>query len=326
MSDRTGILLLQMGGPRRLEEVEGYIRDLFLDPDLVRLPPVVNWFRGPLAGLVSRRRAPEVREQYAQIGGGSPNNATTMAQAASLQRALAGDGDFRCYAAMTYTPPLIDEAVLRAHADGCRRVVGLSLFPQYSTATTRSSFRLFDDKAREHGYSASRVKRITRWGDRADFLDALAARTRATLDEARAAHPAPPQVVVSAHGVPVSYVRRGDPYVDEVEASVAGLRERLPGVEVHLAFQSRATPVKWVEPATLDELTRLGRAGAKNLVVLPISFVNDHVETLYEIDVQLAEVAREAGVEAYRRVPVFNDAPDLTGILRALVLEELAEG
>ncbi|RMH01829.1 MAG: ferrochelatase, partial [Planctomycetota bacterium] len=134
----------------------------------------------------------------------------------------------------------------------------------------------------------------------------------------------PPQVVVSAHGIPESYVRSGDPYVDEVKATLAGLAGRLPEVVFHLAFQSRATPVKWVGPATLDEIDRLGRAGVRNLVVLPISFVSDHVETLYEIDVQLAEAARAAGVEAFRRVPVFNDSPDLTAILRALVLEAAA--
>ena len=321
MADRTGILLLQMGGPRELAEIEDYIRKLFLDPDLVRLPVVVNWFRRSLADKVARKRAPEVRRQYELIGGGSPNNEITGRQARLLQEALAADGPFRCYAAMTYTPPLIDEAVLRAHADGCQRIVGLSMFPHYSTATTRSSFRLFDDKVREHGYSAARVGRIERWGARPDFLDALAERARTTLAEARAAHSEEPQLVVSAHGVPVSYVKRGDPYVSEVEASVAGLRQRLPGTAIHLAYQSRATPVKWVPPATLDELARLGAAGARNLVVLPISFVSDHVETLFEIDIQLAEVARAAGVEAYRRVPVFNDAPDLTAILRRLVLE-----
>ncbi len=325
MAERTGILLLQMGGPRRLEEIEDYIRQLFLDPDLVRLPVVVNWFRRSLADKVARKRAPEVRKQYQLIGGGSPNNEITERQARLLQEALAEDGDFRCYAAMTYTSPLIDEAVLRAHADGCRSVIGLSLFPQYSTATTRSSFRLFDDKVREHGYPANRVRRVDRWSTRADYLDALAERSRQALEQARAAHAEEPQLVVSAHGIPVSYVKRGDPYVDEIEASVAGLRERLPETEVHLAYQSRATPVKWVPPATIDELARLGREGARNLVVLPISFVNDHVETLFEIDIQLAEVAREAGVEAYRRVPVFNDSADLTAILRRLVLETCAE-
>lgn len=324
MAERTGVLLLQMGGPRRVEEVEGYLRALFLDRDLVRLPPVVNWFRRPLAATVARRRGPEVRRQYAALGGGSPNNATTERQAAALERALAGDGDFRCFAALTYTPPSIDAAVLRAHAERCTRLVGLSLFPQYSTATTRPSFRQFDDKAREHGFAAAKVRRVERWGARPAYLDALAARASRALADARAAHPDPPRLLASAHGLPRSYVRHGDPYLREVEETVAGLRRRLSSVEIHLCFQSRATPVRWLEPATVAEVARLGREGARNLVVLPLSFVSDHLETLYELDVQVAEVARAAGVEAYRRVPVFNDDPDLSAILRELVLEACA--
>ncbi|MGB0953238.1 MAG: ferrochelatase [Planctomycetota bacterium] len=320
---RVGVLLLQMGGPRSLEEVEPYIQTLFADPNLVRLPAPISWFRGPLSRLVAKRRAPEVREQYAKIGGGSPNNDTTIAQAAALAEALRDDGDFRCYAAMAYTPPTILEAMQQGQEDGVTDWIALSMFPQFSTASTGASFADLEKACAEVGVASSSVTRISRWGGREDYLDAIAAMTLATLEEAKAAHPMKPHLVLSAHGLPVSYVKSGDPYVEEVEESVAGLRARLPqDQQTTLAYQSRATPVKWVEPATIDTLKRLGQEGEKNLVVLPLSFVNDHIETLFEIDMMLRDDAIAAGVEHYTRVPVFNVDARLTAILRSLVLEE----
>jgi len=321
--ERVGILLMQMGGPRSLEEVEPYIQTLFSDPNLVRLPAPISWFRGPLSRKVAKRRAPEVREQYKLIGGGSPNNDTTMAQAEALQEALSSDGDFRCYAAMTYTPPSTADSMRRGKEDGVTRWIALSLFPQFSTASTGASLADLDKACAEVGVDPASVTRILRWGSREDYLDAIAAMTLDSLEQAKAAHPMPPHLVISAHGVPVSYVKSGDPYVEEVEASTAGLRRRLPDDQaVTLAYQSRATPVKWVEPATVDTLKRLGQEGEKNLLVLPISFVNDHIETLFEIDMELREEAVESGVEHYARVPVFNVDPKLTAVLRSLVLEE----
>ena len=321
--ERVGVLLMQMGGPRSLAEVEPYIQTLFSDPNLVRLPAPISWFRGPLSRFVARRRAPEVREQYEKIGGGSKNNDITMALAAAVQEAMAEDGDFRCYAAMTYTPPSTVESMRQGEADGVTRWIAVSLFPQFSTASTGASLADLDRACAEVGVDPASVTRIQRWGSREDYLDAIATMTKATLEEARVAHAEPPHLVVSAHGVPVSYVKSGDPYVEEVEASVAGLRDRLPeGQELTLAYQSRATPVKWVEPATVDTLKRLGHEGKRNLVALPISFVNDHIETLFEIDMMLRDDALAAGVEHYARVPVFNVDPRLTAILRSLVLEE----
>ena len=318
----TAVLLLQMGGPRALDEVEEYIRVLFSDKDLVRLPWFVDLFRAPLARRVARRRAAEVRKQYAKIGGGSPNNDTTIAQAAGLERLLADAGDYRCYATMTYTPPLAEESLRRSLEDGCSDWLALSLFPQYSTASTAASLNDLLRACPAAGVDPSRIRRVERWGDDPRYLDLLAAHCRPALERAREEGPGAPHLVVSAHGVPVSYVRRGDPYVREVEATVAGLRARLPaGQAVTLSFQSRATPVKWVQPPTDATLERLGRAGERNLVVLPVSFVNDHIETLYEIDMLLRDIATAAGVERYARVPVFNTEEGFLQLLRGLVLE-----
>jgi len=319
---RTGVFLLQMGGPRDLDEVEEYIRVLFSDKDLVRLPWFVDLFRPGLAKLVARRRSPEVREQYAKIGGGSPNNDTTIAQARGVERLLAGHGDYRCYATMTYTAPLAEEALQRALDDGCTDFLALSLFPQFSTASTMASLNDLKRACARRGVDFRGVRQVDRWGDDPRYLDLLAEHCRTALDAARSEGPDEPHLVVSAHGVPVSYVKRGDPYVSEVESTVAGLRARLPeGQKLTLAYQSRATPVKWVQPATDATLARLGREGERNLVVLPVSFVNDHIETLFEIDMLLRDEALGAGVKRYGRVPVFNTDEDFLALLRDLVLE-----
>lgn len=317
---RTGVLLLQMGGPRSLEEVEPYIQRLFADPYLVQLPFPVKLFRGPLSRRVARRRAPEVRDQYRLIGGSSPNNRTTGKQADALQASLGED--YRCYAAMTYTPPRIGEALRRSLEDGCTSWVALSLFPQYSSASTEASFAELRREMADVGIRPQSVRWVSRWGSRPDYLEALREDVMATVESARAEGPKEVHVLVSAHGIPVSYVRKGDPYVEEVEQSLSGLKAALPSdLPLHLAFQSRATPVKWVEPATIDRIAELGKEGVENLVVLPISFVNDHIETLFEIDIQLAEVAKASGISHYRRVPVFNVDHRLTTILKELVLE-----
>lgn len=322
--ERTGVLLLQMGGPRSLDEIESYIQRLFNDPLLVQLPFPVSLFRGPLSRKVARKRAPEVREQYRLIGGSSPNNRVTGEQAQALQEAL-GEG-FNCYAAMAYTPPRINEALEQSIKDGCTRWVALSMFPQYSTASTEAAFTELRRDLKRAGIKPDSVQWISRWGDNDAYLDATAEDVLATVKEAQEQGPGQPHLLVSAHGIPVSYVKKGDPYVDEVKSSFAGLCKRLPDtLPITLAYQSRATPVKWVEPATIEKLAELGQKGERNIVVLPISFVNDHIETLYEIDIQLEEVARNNGVESYRRVPVFNVDPRLTDLLRDLVLKETSE-
>ena len=320
---RTGVLLLQMGGPTSLEEVEPYLVRLFSDRDLVRLPPPLSWFQGPLARFVARRRAPGVREQYRAIGGASPNNHVTVELADRLQERLAGEGDFRCFAAMTYTAPRTREALEAALEAGCRELLALPLFPHYCEASTGASFSDLERARAALGPGLPPVRRIRRWYDRPDYLDALAARVRRSLEEARAADPEAPVLVVSAHGVPEALPRRGDPYVEEVRRTVELLRPRLPqGLRIELAWQSKATPFPWVGPATDATLEALGRKGVRNVVVLPVSFVHDHLETLYEIDQLLREVALGAGVRTYRRVPLFNAEPDLVEILRNLVLEE----
>lgn len=332
MTGKTAVMLMQMGGPRTLDEVEGYIERLFADKDLVQLPAPISWFQGSLAKRVAKRRGPKVRAQYEQIGGGSPNNATTIAQASGVEALLhqAGREDLRCFACMTYSEPMAASALQEAQEAGCERILLLSLFPQFCRASTMASINDVDRALIAQGKQAGNYDLIDRWGTHPEYLRRLAESTQATLDKAAAEAQAagrqkPPTLVVSAHGVPESYVRKGDPYVDEVRASVRALQALLPPEqECLLAFQSRVGPVKWVGPSTEETLIRLGDEGYQDLVVLPISFVNDHIETLYEIDIELGEEAMAHGVLGYHRVPAFNLDPEFLALLRDLILTKLS--
>ena len=333
--ERVAVLLMQMGGPRTLDEVPEYIRTLFSDADLVRLPPPISWFRKPLAKLVSRKRSPLVQEQYKVIGGGSPNNRITEEQAANVQQLLnscasgidAAKVEYACYAAMTYTPPTTADALRNALADGCTRFIALSLFPHYSSASTGASLSDLKRACKEVGVDFEQIEVIDTWAEEPSYLDAMAKRVNTTLQQATTlAANAPnkagmtPHLVISAHGVPESYVRRGDPYVDQIRACVDALMKRLPADQKYtLCFQSRATPFKWVGPATDATMEALAKSGERNLVVLGISFVNDHIETLFEIDHELAHIAKEAGAEFVDRVPAFNADDDLMQVLATLV-------
>lgn len=332
MAKKTAVLLMQMGGPRTLDEVEGYIERLFADKDLVQLPPPISWFQGSLAKRVAKRRGPKVRAQYEQIGGGSPNNATTIGQAQGVEVLLhaAGHTEVHCFACMTYSEPMAPTVLREVEQAGCDRLLLLSLFPQFCRASTMASIHDLDRALIAKGKPAGDYDLLDRWGTHPEYLRLLAEATQATLEkataEARAAgRERPPTLVISAHGVPESYVRKGDPYVDEVRASVQALQKLLPpDQECILAFQSRVGPVKWVGPSTEETLIRLGDEGHQDLVVLPISFVNDHIETLYEIDLELGEEAAAHGVLGYHRVPAFNLAPEFLALLRDLVLSKLS--
>jgi len=322
MDENVGVLLLQMGGPRTLDEVEPTIEALFRDPDLVRLPWPISWFRKPLARRVAKRRAPEVRKQYELMGGGSPNNATTMAQAQVLEKAL-GDG-FSCYAAMAYTPPTIAEALQKALADGCTKIVGLSMFPQYSTATTKAAFRDLREAAQQQGVDWNSILLIDRWSAEQDYLGLAHSWIQSSLQQGTQTEESP-VLLISAHGIPVSYVKSGDPYQKEVEAMVANLKKLLPRKQrVELSYQSRATKEPWLAPSTEHKLEELGREGVKSVLVFAASFVHDHIETLVELDVDLAKVAHRFGIEKYSRVPAFNAHSDLAEVLAGLVRRRVA--
>jgi ferrochelatase len=318
----TAIVLTNLGGPDSLEAIEPYLYNIFSDPDVIQLPLGFLWQKA-WARKIAHRRAPESQANYAKIGGRSPILDNTRAQAQALEAAL-GPG-FRTYIAMRAWHPFTDEAVDALVKDGADRVVHLPMYPHRSRAVTGSSEnelrRVLRDKA-----PRLPVFEVCCYPEAPGFIDAWVdrvAETLATLPENRraAAH-----VVFSAHGLPQKLVDSGDPYLAHVQGSVRRIMERFPGMPHTLAFQSKATRSKWLEPATEHALAELARQGVRDALVVPISFLTEHVETLFELDMLIKDMAVAAGLEGYHRVRAPGDHPRLVAELAGQVQRALKRG
>jgi ferrochelatase len=315
---------MNMGGPDSLEMVEPFLFNLLRDRELVPLPLGFLWQR-LFARLVSRRRAKVVSDYYAQIGGKSPLGEITRAQADALEAHLnrTRPGTFRCHVAMRYTPPFAEEVARSIAADGSQTVVALSLYPHYTTATTGSSLndlRRALKKTTPALLEEGRLLEIDRWPEEPLYLDALAANLRCGLEQF--APEAKVEILFSAHGLPMSFIHKGDPYVDHLKATIAGVMARVGERPWRLTFQSKVGRQKWLEPQTDATLRELAHAGNKQVLVVPIAFVSDHIETLYEIDLLFGNEARELGLD-FRRAPSLNTDPTFIQALGALVERRL---
>jgi ferrochelatase len=311
---RTAVFLMNLGGPRNLAEVEPYLFELFSDPLVIDAP--LGPLRRPLARLISRRRAPSSAEKYQLIGGRSPLVEGTEAQARALQAAL-GDG-FTCHLAMRCGHPSTAEGVRDALAAGAERAVSLPLYPQWANATTRSSL----EEMRRVWPKDRPLLEVCTWHDHPGWLDALAATVREAL--ARVPDGAPRLVVFSAHGLPMSQVRKGDPYPKYVEASTRGAVERL-GLrdgEWKLTYQSKVGPARWLGPDTVEWVG--ANARGKHVVCVPVAFVSEHLETLYDMDILTREASLGGGALSYGRAPAVGARPDFVAALADVVRAALA--
>lgn len=320
---RVGVLLLNLGGPEHLDDVRPFLYNLFSDPEIIRLP--ITWLQKPLAWFIATSRSRKSQENYRQIGGGSPLRRITEEQAQALQTELHNKGqDVQVYIGMRYWYPFTEEAIARIKRDGIERLVILPLYPQFSISTSGSSFRLLEKIwADDPDLNQIDYTLISSWYDRPGYLQAMADLISQQLDQL----PNPDEVHLffSAHGVPVSYVEEaGDPYQKEIEACTNLILRTLNRPNAHtLAYQSRVGPVEWLRPYTEDAIAELAERGVQNLLVIPISFVSEHIETLQEIDIEYREVAEEAGIHHFHRVPALNTHPVFISDLADLVLDSL---
>ncbi|MBW4446140.1 MAG: ferrochelatase [Spirirestis rafaelensis WJT71-NPBG6] len=321
--DRVGVLLLNLGGPDKLEDVGPFLYNLFSDPEIIRLP--FSWLQKPLAWLIASRRTQKSQENYKQIGGGSPLRRITEAQGEALKEQLQALGqEANIYVGMRYWHPYTEEAIAQLTQDDIEHLVILPLYPQFSISTSGSSFRLLDKLWREDPkLQRIEYKVIPSWYKEPSYLQAMAELIAQELDQFP--NPDSVRVFFSAHGVPKNYVEEaGDPYQQEIEECTALIMQTLNRPNEHtLAYQSRVGPVEWLQPYTDDALEELGAKGVKDLVVVPISFVSEHIETLQEIDIEYRELAEESGIENFRRVPAPNTHPLFIRALADLVLEAL---
>lgn len=314
----TAVLLINLGGPDSLDSVEPFLYNLFSDPDIMGYNRLIL---KPLAKFISRRRTPVVKGYYSLIGGKSPILELTMRQGKALEKALSAYGGYQVFIAMRYWHPLIAETVQEVLTIAPQEVIVLPLYPHYSVTTTASSLNEFNRVWRRSGSEGIKVQRIKEWYNHPSYIGAMCDSIEKALDafklDIKSAH-----IVFSAHGIPLKFIEQKDPYAAQIERSVALIKERLgPEGNYHISYQSRVGPLKWLGPSTEEVLKELGEKKAPDVVLVPISFISDHLETLYEMDILYREKALEYGISNFYRAPALNDHPLLIEALKEIVLQ-----
>ncbi len=320
MSETIGIVLLNLGGPDSLEAVEPFLYNLFSDPDIIDFPGSFL-FRKRLAKLISSRRAPRVEKQYAQIGGKSPLKDHTLRQASLLEAKLNEHLPAKVYVAMRYWNPSTDDALDAIAADGIKRVILLPLYPQYSKATTLSSMKEWTTRLGERSYTLD-AELIESYYEHPTYIRGFVERINEAMKRFPADRRDDVHILFSAHGTPMKLVREGDPYSGHIKKTVeAIIRQGAITHDSSLCYQSKVGPLKWLTPSTPDTIKELVAKGVKDMLVVPVAFASDHLETLFEVGIEFRHMAMTAGVEHFEVTTGLNDSPTFIDALAELVLE-----
>jgi protoporphyrin/coproporphyrin ferrochelatase len=315
---KLGVLLFNLGGPETLRDVKPFLYRLFSDPEIIH----VKWtpLRKAIAFTIATLRRKTSEGYYSQIGGGSPLRRLTEAQARALSEELNRRGkNVETFVGMCTWHPFFKETVAKIEAANLDALVILPLFPHYSATTTGSGFSalhgLIDNRP---SFQKLALHWVRQWPDQPTYIESFVQSIQRELSKFNS--PERVHLLFSAHSIPESYVRNGDPYLDQTKTSVERIIDRLGRSNPYqLSFQSKIGPVKWLEPFTNDVITKLGKDGIDDVLVIPISFVSEHIETLYELDILYKKVATEAGVANFRRVPALNSDPTFIRALAEIV-------
>ncbi len=326
-----GVLLLNLGGPDSLSAVQPFLYNLFSDREIIRLGPA--FLQKPLAWLISSLRSAKTRAAYALIGGRSPIREITLDQARALEDVLNEsriknqESRIAVFVGMRYWQPLMRDVVKKIHEQGVEKLVVLSLYPHYSVATTGSSLSYL--KKVLIAYPSIKTCEVLSWFDHHLYIDALAEKIEMGLAVFCASSltpdiaPADVHLLFSAHSLPKKFVDEGDPYVDHIMATIKAVTARFSN-PWKLSYQSKSGPVAWLEPSTEQMLEEMASQGIKNLLAVPISFVSDHIETLYEIDMLYKDMAAELGMRL-ERAESLNLSPTFIAALKDIVVQEIKE-
>ncbi len=317
MINKSAVVLFNLGGPDSLEAVQPFLENLFNDPDIFKLP-----FQKTLARFVSKKRSPKIQEEYKLIGGKSPLSMWTERQRKLLQNKLLLRGyKADVFVAMRYWKPLTEETVHQIGKNDYEKIILLPLYPHYSISTTGSSF---NEWKRFYKSDASKLIYIENYFNHPIYIQALNERIDQALQKFPENIRKEVQLVFSAHGTPVSYLKKGDPYSGQIKSTIEAVMElRNNDREYHLCFQSKVGPAKWLEPATDKMIEELASKGKKYLLIIPISFVSDHIETLYELDIEYRHTAEKAGIENYIVMEGLNDSQLFVDALYELASERM---
>lgn len=312
---KTGIVLLNLGGPQHLQDVRPFLYNLFSDRQIIRLGPA--WLQKPLAYLIARRRAPKSMANYRRIGGGSPILERTVEQARALAQALTDSGVAMVCPCMRYWHPRADQVLQEMKAAQIDRIIALPLYPHYSRATTGSSLSDLEEARMRLNYDIP-IRAIHSWATQPRYISCLVSRIEEGL---RLFAGQPAHILYSAHSLPVSFIEDGDPYVQDLQHTIAAV-EKQTGQQGTLCYQSRSGPVTWLGPSTPEIIRDVAAQGGTNILVVPLSFVSDHVETLYEIDIEYRELAEDLGLN-FQATRALNADPMFIAALEGLVREQL---
>jgi ferrochelatase len=310
---KVAVVLFNLGGPDGPAAVRPFLENLFSDPAIISLPWIA---RKPLAALIARLRRKSATANYAIMGGCSPLLAETQAQAAALEAALreiAPDREIRVFIAMRYWRPMTRQAAEEVAKFDPDDIILTPLYPQFSTTTTGSSLKAWRETYRGRG----QVRTVCCWYDSAGLIEAHASQIRATWE---AAGRPKVRLLFSAHGLPERIVEQGDPYQWQIEKTCEKVAEYLgSGWDWQVCYQSRVGPLQWLGPSTPEAIAAAAADGV-GVIVDPIAFVSDHIETLVELDREYAEMAHQLGVSTYLRVPVVGVMPGfITGLARVVL-------
>lgn len=320
-----------MGGPDSIEALEPFLRNLFSDPDIFKIPVAQKFF----AKIIARKRAPKVAKEYELIGGKSPINEWTELQRQMLEEELRANfysgntpketgfdsAKTDVFVAMRYWKPFTDVTAEKVAKGNYDKVILLPLYPHYSITTSGSSF---NEWSRVYKGDTSKVEVIRNYFDHPTYIKALNERIDEALLKWSEEKRGGVNILFSAHGTPVSLVKNGDPYSKEIKVTMEEvMKQRGYSHKYHLSFQSKVGPVKWLTPATDVKLMEFGAAGVKDVLVVPISFVSDHVETSFELDIEYRHNAEEAKIENYIVMTGLNDSKTFVKCLAELVTQRL---
>ena len=319
MTRKLAVVLFNLGGPDGPRAVRPFLFNLFRDPAIIGLPAIARY---PIAALISTTREKTAKANYAIMGGGSPLLPETEKQARALEIALTAalpGLEAKCFIAMRYWHPLTGETARQVAAFAPDEVVLLPLYPQFSTTTTGSSLKAWRKAYKGSGAETTVCCYPTATG----LIDAHARMIRQTWE--KAGSPTNIRLLFSAHGLPEKIILAGDPYRKQIEATAEAVAARLPaGIDWTVCYQSRVGPLKWIGPSTDEEIRRAGAEG-KGVMITPIAFVSEHVETLVELDHEYAELAKGVGAAPYVRVPALGGAPEFIDGLASAVRNALGE-
>lgn len=323
--EKIAVVLLQLGGPDNLEAVGPFLYNLFCDPDIIDIPGAFL-FRKKLAQMISTRRAPVVQELYKRIGSRSPILKQTQLQANRLLEMLRGKGyNVDIHIAMRYWHPMTDVVVKNIIASKPDRIILLPLYPHYCKATTGSSVNEWNRVAKQLKMPNIPTTLIEHYYDHPLYIDAMVKRIRTALNRVPKEDYSKVQIVFSAHGTPMKLVRDGDPYSHHIRKTYELVVERGQfGLPHTLCFQSKVGPQKWLTPSLVGTIDRLGHEGATHLLVVPIAFVTDHIETLSEINIEARDQAEKLGIEYYDMMPALLTEELFIECLTDLVEKKIA--